>query len=829
MSTSTVLERPRSAASQEPWLGLTPYGESDAGLFFGREKEAGELLRLIKRSVLTVVFGPSGTGKTSLLNAGLFPLLRKEKYLPIAIRLDHSSQSSDHVRDIRRVVARELKKHDIEEASICKAQTPSEQETLWEYLHRVDLWDKCNQPITPVLIFDQFEEAFTLGIDRPGTQAFLRELADIVENYMPASVRERIEQGHTKLGFPYDEQHFKVLLSLREDFVCRLDGLRKAMPSVMQNRFALERMKGGCALEAVLKPAGGIVDDKVARRIIRLVAASAENSSEDSSSIDFNKLSIEPALLSVVCRELNARRLRDGRSKISVQDVAAGEGDILSDFYERSFEQLHPQARIFVEDRLLTASGFRGTVPMEDAIRAGLTGDDVSALIDRRLVRSEERLGIPHLELTHDVLTKVVRKSRNARQERERRQKEEQDRAVVEEQRKKKLRQARRLVIVFSCLTLIFLLMGIAAGWLWLSARKARADAERAHSKTDAALSTVVDLGDAFEDKGEPLVFEGLAADLTDFADIPFIAGRVRFFKGLSALAGARKAKQDQDDEVVKASAAQALKSFQEYRALASNGLSSDAEAKRDLWKRELGKAEQAIGDANRYLHQPAEALASYALALKQFDDLEARRNAKDSAEDSALDRSGLYVRMAEASLDQKETRKAVDFCEKAENVLTQHFKKDAKDLDPHIRYAFQRVNDEFHRSRSLIDGVQLDATGWVKDYLEASQSSNVSSLRQFFDEMVAPYFSMQTANWDAIAKDKEYFFRRFPVIHYTLVGTPAEEQLPDGRKALDFDQRYVNMRIDGKTLQGTSHLRIELRFTGGQWKIAAISERKVT
>jgi len=58
---------------KEPWLGLQSYTEADAELFHGREAETDELLRLLHRDVLTVVFGPSGTGKTSLLRTRVSP------------------------------------------------------------------------------------------------------------------------------------------------------------------------------------------------------------------------------------------------------------------------------------------------------------------------------------------------------------------------------------------------------------------------------------------------------------------------------------------------------------------------------------------------------------------------------------------------------------------------------------------------------------------------------------------------------------------------------------------------------------------------------------
>ena len=45
-------------------------------------------------------------------------------------------------------------------------------ESAWEYLHRLVLWDECNQPVTPVLVFDQFEEVFTLCPDMKKRQAF---------------------------------------------------------------------------------------------------------------------------------------------------------------------------------------------------------------------------------------------------------------------------------------------------------------------------------------------------------------------------------------------------------------------------------------------------------------------------------------------------------------------------------------------------------------------------------------------------------------------------------------------------------------------------------
>src|SRR3954471_20617266 len=79
--------------ADNPWPGLASFREADRELFFGRERETEELFRAVMRERLTILFGLSGLGKTSLLQAGLFPRLRDENVLPILFRLEHSAGS----------------------------------------------------------------------------------------------------------------------------------------------------------------------------------------------------------------------------------------------------------------------------------------------------------------------------------------------------------------------------------------------------------------------------------------------------------------------------------------------------------------------------------------------------------------------------------------------------------------------------------------------------------------------------------------------------------------------------------------------------------------
>ena len=176
------------------WLGLRSYEESDTDIFYGRDRDSEKLFRMVRREVLTTVFAPSGTGKTSLLCAGLFPKLRKEKFLPVWVRLDHSDSVMDHGRYIIDRIEDAANVRGLEVASIVPPQVALDDEMFWEYMHRIELWDDQNNLVTPVVVLDQFEEVFTVGRSISKTNDFLCELADLVQKRIPKLLRERLQK-----------------------------------------------------------------------------------------------------------------------------------------------------------------------------------------------------------------------------------------------------------------------------------------------------------------------------------------------------------------------------------------------------------------------------------------------------------------------------------------------------------------------------------------------------------------------------------------------------------------------------------------------------------
>ena len=199
------------------------------------------------------------------------------------------------------------------------------------------------------------------------------------------------------------------------------------MPSITQNRMRLARMTGAQALSAVVKPGGRLVSQEVAESIVRFVAGGAELANAE----------VEPSLLSLVCRELNNVRLAKGRAEISADLLAGSRDTILTEFYERALADQPAGVRRVIEDELLTESGYRESLAEERVTKAlaaaGAAPDALAKLVNRRLLRIEERLDMRRVELTHDVLCSVVASSRDLRHEREARDEAERQLAAQQE------------------------------------------------------------------------------------------------------------------------------------------------------------------------------------------------------------------------------------------------------------------------------------------------------------------------------------------------------------------------------------------------------------
>lgn len=468
--------------ARNPWLGLASFTEETRSFFFGREEEVAELARRVQRKLLTVLFGKSGLGKTSILKAGLVPRLREHGFCPVYVRIDYGVGTPEPAEQIKEAIRRAASAS----GQWTQAGVAAAGESLWEFLHHRDdvLRDAAGATIIPLLIFDQFEELFTLAqsddFGRARAARFIEELADLVENRAPKTLEAQLERDEAATErFDFTRGDYRVLISLREDYLAPLESLKRVMPSISQNRLRLAPMTGAQALEAVLRPGRSLVSEEVAAAIVRFVAGGAELANAE----------VEPSLLSLICRELNDARIAQGRNEISLDLLAGTHESILTNFYERALADQPAAVRRIIEDELLTESGFRESVAEESLGRrfaaAGAAPDTLATLVNRRLLRIEERLDVRRVELTHDVLCGVVKASRDQRHEREAREATERtlaEQRASEQAARHALRRAR--AVAAGCILLAGVAV-VAAGYAYVSAQRAHR-AERLAQQTRA-------------------------------------------------------------------------------------------------------------------------------------------------------------------------------------------------------------------------------------------------------------------------------------------------------------------------------------------------------
>ena len=525
----------RVVDADHPWLGLSPYTEETQEFFFGRDLEVRELFRRVREQPLTVLFGQSGLGKSSLLGAGLLPKLRVERFRPTLLRLGYEATDPPLIQQLGDILAKTIATNGndndndpLQTPALPLPQTlpqnlpqpqPQSQAlpktlpqalpltlpqtlplTLWERFHHLASRPDDLEEAPLVLIFDQFEEIFTLAttkVRQAEAGELFRQLADLIENRPPQSVQERMRSDRRVVNeYDLGLAAIHVVITLREDFLSQLEAYKKLMPALMRNRMALRMLSGPQALEAVIRPGRlqgrNLVTDDVGERIVRFVADRTPDT-------PLAEIDAVPPLLSLLCDELNQLRLEHYQPTLAGDQASLAELErvgqsILDSFYTRSFNDLHPALRAYVEDRMVTVGGHRNPIAYEDAI-AELLGvgvvnpaNAIHQLIQGRLLSIEDRGGIQRLEITHDVLTPLVVRSRDERRERQRAEKAEGEREEAKQRELKGRRERRRWQLLAAGMSVLALVAICGMAWAVVATRSARLATQEAKRQKEEAI-----------------------------------------------------------------------------------------------------------------------------------------------------------------------------------------------------------------------------------------------------------------------------------------------------------------------------------------------------
>ncbi len=388
---------------ENPYVGPRPFEEREQRRFFGRDWEADELVSLVVAHPAVLLYAQSGAGKTSLINAKLIPLLRDEEGLQVM-----------PVARVRGEIPEEVQPEQIKNLFVFNTllgwmeggSNPAQLLglSLSAFLEgRPRPKDEEGQPTLRVVIFDQFEELFTLYPERwTEREGFFTQVADALS----------------------EDPFLRVLFVLREDYLAQLDPYVALLPERLRTRFRLERLRQEAALAAVKGPlmdtersfapgvAESLVEELLKIRVETRVGETVEVPGEF----------VEPVQLQVVCRSLWEELPPDVTEITQPHLQAFGDVDqALLAFYERALRSAVQQTKVregelrtWFERDLLTPMGTRGTAYRGAESTGGVPNAAIDALESQHLIRAELRAGARWYELTHDRFIGPVQGSNEA-------------------------------------------------------------------------------------------------------------------------------------------------------------------------------------------------------------------------------------------------------------------------------------------------------------------------------------------------------------------------------------------------------------------------------
>jgi WD40 repeat protein len=384
-----------------PYVGPRAFQPGEP--FYGRDRELRSLSALLIAERIILLHSPSGSGKTSLIQAGLLPRLREENFnvLPIIRVNAEVPESVSGLMGVNRYALSTLLS--LEEALPEAERRPVAELaalTLDEYLTQRPRGEAA--PVSDVLIFDQFEEVLTYApTDRESKLIFFEQLGKALRN------KDRW-----------------ALVAIREDYLGALAPYTRPIPGRLGATFRLDLLGVDGALQAIQKPAQASSVNFLASAAAKLVddLRRIHVQLPDGSLEEQLGLHVEPVQLQVVCYRL-WQGLADDDVKIDESDLA-GVGDVnraLADYYAASAQAVAQKSgasereiREWFDHKLITPEGIRGQVLMGAENSDGLPNRVVGLLEDAHIIRGEKRAGKTWFELSHDRMIKPVRENNAA-------------------------------------------------------------------------------------------------------------------------------------------------------------------------------------------------------------------------------------------------------------------------------------------------------------------------------------------------------------------------------------------------------------------------------
>ena len=375
------------AGGDSPYKGMAYFDEQDAHLFFGREALTADLLGRLNEYPFLAVVGASGSGKSSLVRAGLIPAMKGDRSLDEGLSLGITERSwrvvvltptDKPLRELATVLTGDA------ESAIAATRLIDDMledsRSLDLFLHKATREAPSESDL--LLVVDQLEELFTLCRDEAQRLAF-------VDNLITAAI-------------PESGGSISLVITLRADFYAscsQYDNLRKALERHQKYIGPMNRAELQRAIEEPAKPhwefEPGLVD-----LILRDVGATEDGVPE-------------PGALPLLSHALleTWRRRRENTLTFSGYVTAGGVYGAIAETAEREYEHLSPEQRLIARNIFLRLTEL-GEGTEDTRRRASLdelvleprqketVGQVLQTLADARLIST----GRDSVEVAHEAL-----------------------------------------------------------------------------------------------------------------------------------------------------------------------------------------------------------------------------------------------------------------------------------------------------------------------------------------------------------------------------------------------------------------------------------------
>lgn len=388
-----------------PFKFLDSYDREDRVVFFGRDEEINTLYEMVFQSPVVLVYGASGTGKTSLINCGLAGKFQPHDWLDLMVRRGNNINSS--LKTILKNAGGEAEEEGAPWVDDWDSVTDKNGEELTPTRKALKaIYQKSFRPI--YLIFDQFEELFILG-SKSEQQEFLETIKGILHSYQPV----------------------KMIFSIREEYLGYLVEFEREIPQLLQKKLRVEPMNldkvkqviiGAAAFEGSNISIKTGEEDAVAEAIFQKIKGGKKS------------LTIQLPFLQVFLDKLYLNISGDQKREKPAEFTLAkvnemGEiGDILSNFLEEQVASIssglkgkYPKLNVDTTWKILspfaTLEGTKEPISKKELFDRlpdfdkKLVEEVLLAFINSRMLRYNE--SIDSFEIAHDSLAKPIAEKRS--------------------------------------------------------------------------------------------------------------------------------------------------------------------------------------------------------------------------------------------------------------------------------------------------------------------------------------------------------------------------------------------------------------------------------